>query len=209
MEKDMTRQLPCLLVALGEIVDFLGDLDDIDPGFNICTVLPGEAEEAADFLRALADCIGGLLPTGPITGTAEFGFFAQIQRLICLLELLADNLDRIDTNCDPFTDRARAIVEELICAIVEALAILVGILVKLVVLDSELVDFVDIFECLVCSLTREISNFEEIVKEISCLIRKLLVSNLDDIEFNNCTNCGVATKSDKKSKCKVHVTTRD
>lgn len=206
MEKNMTRQFGSLVAALGEIVDFLGDLDNLPTGFDICDAFE-EADEAADFLRVLAEVIDDFLPDGNVGDDANFGFFAQIQRLICLLELLADNLDRIDTTICPISPRCIDIANELLCAIIEALAILVGILVKLIVLDSDLVDAgdIDIFDCLVCSLVKEITAFEEAVKDISRLIRKLFICNLDDIEDNNCTDCGVATHSVKRPKAKVHV----
>jgi hypothetical protein len=194
MEKNMTRQIGPLNAFIDAIQAFLNQLAAVPAGTDLCDIVTPEATEAlADLLDGLADDI---LVAFPLGADLPLGFRAQIERLVCIIRLLAN---RIRAIACPDAEECLAILNEVLCVLVEALAILIGIVIKLIVLDTFLADDDNFFECLVCSLIGEITALEESVKDLSCLIIALISCDIDE-----CTPCFVPTTAGKRPRVNIN-----
>lgn len=194
MEKNMMRQ-GCLNDFIDDIQDFLAALPADPPAGGLCTIVTTEATEAlADLLDGLANCILDEFPAG--NTALPLGFRAQIERLVCIIRLLANRVRAI--TCPDAAD-CLEILNEVLCVLVEALAILIGIVIKLIVLLSFLGDDDNFFECLVCSLIGEITCLEESVRDLSCLIIALISCDIEE-----CTPCFVPTAAGKRPRVNIN-----
>ena len=194
MEKNMMRQA-CLNDFIDDIQAFLANLPANPPADGLCEIVTSEnTEMLADLLDELAACILAEFPTND--DNLPLGFRAQIERLVCIVELLAN---KIRTIACPDAEECLDVLNEVLCVLVEAIAILIGIVIKLIVLLSFLGDNDNFFECLVCSLIGEITCLEESVRDLSCSIISLISCDIDE-----CTPCFVPTAAGKRPRVNIN-----
>lgn len=193
--EDMNIQVPLTFDGfIDAIQTFLRQIPVAPPADGLCTLVTSESTEAlANLLDGLADLIDRTF----LSEDLPFGFLAQIERLTCIIRLLADRVRAI--TC-PNDERCLDLLYEILCVLVEALAVLVGIVIKLITLGTFLALDDNFFECLACSLIGEISLLEESVKDLSCLIIALISCDIED-----CTPCYVPTQPGRRPRPSVNI----
>lgn len=124
----------------------------------------------------------------------NLSYLAQLERLRCILELLLSRLESL-----PCNERCPELLEELYCILVKLYSVIDSIFLLLIV-SVEFRDASVFFECYLCDLIGKITDLENLVKELVCIIIALI-----SCETDTCTPCYVATNFAKRPRPSINI----
>ena len=157
-------------------------------GVITCIDIEGVVGTIIDISTDLIEFINNtIIPDEENRDLVNHTYIAQLQRLVCILELLISKLESF--SC---TENCPDLLEELLCILTQILNLLFDLFANIAFLDLYR-DASIFFECLLCNVIDEIANLEDLVKDLVCILMSLLSCDLD-----NCTPCYVATNSGKR-----------
>lgn len=138
-----------------------------------------------------------LNPVTPIQGCSlKYAYAAQLERLSCILSLLINRVESVYCNIN-----CPEIMGKFLCLLVRTLTELLDLSIKLTTLTNYqcCTDLISstFFNCLVCYFVDDITELENLIRELNDIISDFVNCNMD-----SCSPCYVAKYSNcEKYKC--------